>query len=488
MQSVTPAPGAPARPHDRVAALDGLRGLALLGMLAWHAQVGWVKGGFARMTIFFVLSGYLAAASWLSLRRREVERPFGTFWRRRVRRLLPLTVLGVALGVAVTAWIGSDAAVRNLRGDAASVLVGASNWRFLANGQSYGELFERPSAFQHFWSLSLEEQCFWLLPLVVAGAALVAGRRAWALVLGAGVALAAIPAVIAHSPDAAYYGTHVRGGEFLVGVTLALVLERSGGRVPDRWRTPVQVVGALSLAGLVLVMLTVDRSLGWLYQGGLGLFAIPAVAVVAACRAGRGPATVALSVAPLAMLGRAAFSIYALHWPLFQVMTPDRTGLHGGALAAAQMAVGIGVGLLVYRFVERPLLDAPRAPRTAAGRLWAQDRRALPLLAGGVAAVVVATLLVPRPPAPYDLRVLEARLSDGHDLDLDRARQVPHRATAGPRGPLRAVRRLDRRVARCRGPPVVRPVRRRRPGARLRTPRVRRRHRGPPHVRADRDG
>ena len=421
-----PIPAAPARPRPRIAALDGLRGLALLGMLAWHAHVDWVKGGFARMTIFFVLSGYLAAASWLSLRRREVDRPYRTFWRRRVRRLVPLTVVGVALGVAVTAWFGTDGAVRNLRGDATSVVIGASNWRFLLNGQSYGELFERPSAFQHFWSLSLEEQCFWLLPVVLAGALALGGRRAWVLLLAAGAALAAIPLVVHHSPDAAYYGTHVRGGEFLVGVVLAVLLERHGGEVPERWRRPVQAVGAVSLAALVLVMLSVDRTLPWLCQGGLGLFAIPAVAVVAACRAGRGPATVVLSVAPLAIVGRAAFSIYVLHWPLFQVMTPERVGLDGGWLALAQITVGITVGLVAFRWLERPLMDSQRslAPSGALGRLWADERRAVPALGAAAAVVVVAALAVPTPPAPYDLRALEARLSDGHHLEVDEARTV----------------------------------------------------------------
>lgn len=423
------APSAVARPVGRVAALDGLRGLALLGMLAWHAQVGWVKGGFARMTIFFVLSGYLATASWLSLRRRQDPRPFATFWRRRVRRLVPITLLGVALGVAVTAATGGDAARRALTGDAASVLGGLSNWRFLFSGQSYGELFERPSAFQHFWSLSLEEQCFWLLPLVLAGAGRFAGRRAWLAVAAAGTALCAIPAVVAHSPDAAYYGTHVRGGEFLVGAVLAMALAPHGGQIPPRWRRPVNVLGSLSLAALVLVMLTVDRTLSWLYEGGLGLFALPAVAVVAACRLDRGPTAAVLRVPPLPALGRAAFSIYALHWPLFQLLSPQRTGLAPGPAIAAQLAVGIGVGLVVHRVVERPLLEVGEgAGGTRRARLlrtvWTPDRRALPALGAAAVAVLAVAVAVPDPPAPYDLRRLEAELAAGTTVDLAEAQRV----------------------------------------------------------------
>jgi len=410
-----PRSGAPPR---RVQALDGLRGFALLGMLAWHAQIGWVKGGFARMTIFFVLSGFLAASSWLSLTAKGVDRPFGTFWRRRARRLLPITVLGVAFATAVTVAIGSHEAVGGLRGDAASVLGGVSNWRFLLDGQSYGELFEHPSAFQHFWSLSLEEQWFWILPLVLAGVIAVTGRRAWLAVAGLAVGLAAVPAVIAHSPDAAYYGTHVRGGEFLAGVALALVLQRHGGALPSSWRRPASALGTVGLAGLVLVMLTIERDHDWLYAGGLGLFALPALAVVLAARQGTGPVVWLLGFAPLAFLGRAAFSIYALHWPLFQLLETERTGLDGPALAAVQLAAGIGLGSAVYLLIERRLIDRPLP-----------DRWALPALASAGAAIVLVAGLAPRPAAPYDLLALQDRLADGFDLDLDQAKRTLDVAT-----------------------------------------------------------
>ena len=421
----TPLPSTPlAAVPRRVQALDGLRGFALLGMLAWHAQIGWVKGGFARMTIFFVLSGFLAASSWLSLTAKGVDKPFGTFWRRRARRLLPITVLGVAFATVVTAMIGSHEAVGDLRGDAGSVLAGVSNWRFLLDDQSYGALFERPSAFQHFWSLSLEEQSFWLLPLVIAGVVAVAGRRAWMAVIGLAVGLAALPALISHSPDAAYYGTHVRGGEFLAGVALAMVLARNDGSVPVRWHRPVAVVGAVGLASLVLVMLTIERDHDWLYAGGLGLFALPAVAVVLAARLHTGPVPWVLGLAPLAFLGRAAFSIYVLHWPLFQLLETERTGLDGPALAAVQLAVGIGVGSLVYLLLERRLIEQPLP-----------DRWALPTLASIGVAVVLVAGLVPPPAAPYDLLALQDRLAAGFDLDLDQARHTLETSPARPTPP-----------------------------------------------------
>jgi peptidoglycan/LPS O-acetylase OafA/YrhL len=402
-----PAPRASSRRAGaRLPAIDGLRGLALLGMLAWHAQVGWVRGGFARMTIFFALSGFLAATSYLGMRSRGERRPFLTFWRRRARRLLPVTLVGVIVASTVTVAVGTQKAIGDLRGDALSVLGYASNWRFVANDQSYGELFERPSAFQHFWSLSLEEQCFWLLPLVLAGALVVARRHAWAAVVVVAALLAAIPLVIEHTPDAAYYGTHVRAGEFLAGAALALLLSRVDG-VPERARPTVRVVGAMSLALLLGVMLTVDRALPWLYQGGLGLFAIPAVLVIAAALDERGPVTRVLSTAPLAVVGRWAFSIYVLHWPLFMLLDGERSGLSSGWLALVQIGLAIVVGGIVHHVVERPLLGGQRrvASGPASPRLvpwWHHDGWAFGSLAAVGAAVIIVISALPSTSPDYD--------------------------------------------------------------------------------------
>jgi peptidoglycan/LPS O-acetylase OafA/YrhL len=410
-----------------VAALDGLRGLALLGMLAWHAEVGWVRGGFARMTIFFTLSGYLAARSFLRLRDRSEPTPFRTFWRRRARRLLPVTVLGLVAAVAVTLAVGSDAARGDLRGDTLSVALFSSNWRFLLDQQSYGELFEHPSAFQHYWSLSLEEQLFWILPATLALAFAIHRRRAWIIVAGMAVAFAAIPFFIAHSPDAAYYGTHVRAGEFLAGVALAIVLHRTSG-VPTEQRRLVGIVGTASLVLLVGVMLLVDREHAWLYQGGMGLFAIPAVGITAAAMAGLGPASKALGIRPLATIGRWAFPIYVLHWPLFILLAPERTGLDGTALIVVEMSLAIAIGGLVHRWFERPLMEGPAADAEPfwqqAWAWWSRDRAALGAVAGAAAVLVLIAALAPVPTPTYDLLAAEDRLSDTSYLEIPDAERV----------------------------------------------------------------
>src|SRR5688572_429473 len=187
-------------------------------MLLWHAEVGWVRGGFARMTIFFALSGYLATMSWLRVRARQGGRGgFAAFWWRRARRLLPVSFLGIAVAIVVTSATGTSGMQERLPGDVLSVLLYVSNLRFWLSDQSYGELFGEPSMLQHYWTLSIEEQAFIVLPLLLAGLLFVCrGRPRHAALLATGLTMVCVglPAVVHHSPDAVWYSSVVRFGEF----------------------------------------------------------------------------------------------------------------------------------------------------------------------------------------------------------------------------------------------------------------------------------
>ena len=411
----------------RNVALDGLRGLALIGMMAWHAQIGWVKGGFARMTIFFVLAGFLATRSYLGIRNRGGPRAFATFWARRARRLLPVTVLGVAVAVMVTIAIGSNRAQQSLGGDTFSVLANVSNWRFMIDDRSYGAMFENPSAFQHFWSLSVEEQWFLAIPLVLGVAAWVGTRREALgrhVVAAAAIVLGLVPLVVSHTPDQAYFGTHVRGAEFLAGAWLALWLaHRDHVGWSDGQRRTLAGAGVASLVFLLAVMVLVDRNQPWLYRGGMGLFAIPAALVVAACVVGSPALARALGVAPLRWLGLAALSIYALHWPIFQVVEHAAGSLPYPVLVIVQLALAIGIGSLVHILIERPLLPAARV--RSSGRPALTNRMVLIPAAGAMVLVLAVVVLRPTPAPTYDFEAAQRRATaivtpaaDGADEDL----------------------------------------------------------------------
>ena len=424
----------PARPTSRrIAALDGLRGFALTGMLLWHADVSWVQGGFVRMTIFFALSGFLATRSWRRiLDRADAAGRFRTFWWRRARRLLPISYLGVGVAIATTVAVGTPEMRDRLGGDVLSILGYVSNLRFWLSGQGYGELFTEPSLLQHYWTLSIEEQAFALLPLLLAGVALLVGsgdlRRQMLIVSAITVALVGLPVVVSHSADAVWYSSPIRIGEFCGGVALALWMAQERTPWLDRW---LRTIGTASLAIVIGAVLLVPRDAEWLYRGGMGLFLVPTLGLLAAAARSDGIASSVLSLRPLVALGRWTFSIYVLHWPLFYVVDSTRTGLDGWELATVRMGAAVALGALLHALVERPLMAPPtdepvrtglaggRGPRDAFDRRlaawvpagWWRTGPAAAALGCSAAALAVVAFL-PSGEDPYEWSVVEDRAID----------------------------------------------------------------------------
>lgn len=405
--------------RNRVRGLDGLRGLALLGMLGWHAQLDWVRGGFARMTIFFVLSGYLAARSLLRTGDGVGIAQLRRFWGRRARRLLPMTLVGVASAIAVTVVWGASAARNQVFGDTVSVLTSWSNWRFLFQERSYAELFQAPSAFQHFWSLSVEEQCLIVFPLVCWALSRVSGRRRLDAALGVvGAAICAVPLVIVMAPDTAYYGTHVRVGEFLLGAALGVAWPSGVPEVGSRARGWLGAAGAAGLLSLVVVMATVDPQSSWVYRGGMGLMAVPVLAVIAAVVQDSGPAPRVLSLRPLCALGRAAFSIYVIHWPIYQAVEAVLDQASRNVVVVVELSVSLFVGFVCYRLIERPLMPDSRS---AVGQRWRRRSSVLAVAALGGTCCVSAAAAVPRAEPEIDFASLNLAQRDLSELTVEQA-------------------------------------------------------------------
>src|SRR5687768_13320332 len=218
--------------HD---SLDGLRGVAVAGVVLFHAGFGWAEGGFLGVSTFFTLSGFLITSLLLAERAATGRIALGAFWARRARRLLPAALATLLAVAALASWLATPEQLASLRGDVLAALFYGANWRFILDGQSYGDLFAAPSPILHFWSLAIEEQLYVLFPLLVV---LVGrGRRRLGTALVALVAGSVALTWLVYSPggstSAAYYGTFTRAGELLVGALLALVL----GTATDRIRS-----------------------------------------------------------------------------------------------------------------------------------------------------------------------------------------------------------------------------------------------------------
>lgn len=368
----------------RWGALDGLRGLALAGVLVYHSLPGLMPGGFLGVEVFFVLSGFLLASILL----KEHDRHGSVGWRRyvarRVRRLLPAMLALLGSLVLIVPFVAAEDAHR-LAGDVYSSLTGVTNWHLIQDHSSYFGELGRPPLVRHLWSLAIEIQFYVVCPIIVA----VLARRPRALalrVLGGGIAVSAMLMAllyVAGDPSRAYFGTDTRVGALLSGVLLAFVLQRANWS--DRYVAPAGALGLLYLGTLFLV--TAEQSRLLYPLGFLATQLATAAVITAALR----PGTIsgALAARPLQWLGVRSYGAYLWHWPLVALLRPRvDVGWSPGFAAVVTIGGALVLGHLSYALIERPFLTGGAVlPRPAT------VMRALQWSLGGIAATGMAVLI-----------------------------------------------------------------------------------------------
>ena len=373
----------------RVRALDGLRGLAVLAVLAFHGGLSIASGGFLGVSAFFTLSGFLITTLLLLEWEGRGRIALGHFWARRARRLLPAALIALLGIAAYGAFVATGHDATRIGGDGISAMFYVANWRFVVGDQSYAALFSTPSPVQHFWSLAIEEQFYLVFPLIAIGALTlthhrVGFRRVLYALVAVSLALGWIMWSPGHDPSRVYYGTDTRAAEVLVGAVLATVIagRRRRSRVKGR-RTMKNVAGVGALLTLVTMWVVADQSDGWLYRGGLGIHAVLTVFVIAAAMQ-PGPVAWVLERRPLRALGLISYGVYLFHWPIFLWLDEARVGIGGVPLFVLRCTLTVGVALVSYRFVEQPI----RTGRAVTGR---RPRWLVPAAAAGVGALLIAT-------------------------------------------------------------------------------------------------
>src|ERR671916_2581975 len=227
-------PGAvPPTPEVRLSyspGLDGLRALAVIAVLLYHAELPFIPGGFLGVEVFFVISGYLITALLLAEWQKRGRIDLKTFWIRRARRLLPAlyVLLVVCLAYAVVFLPGE---VAGLRGDVVAAFGYVTNWYLIFGQESYFEAVGRPSLLKHLWSLAVEGQFYLIWPPVLAfGLAIGATRprRRRTLILGlAGAVASAVAMALLYQPGVdpsrIYFGTDTRANGLLCGAALGFM-------------------------------------------------------------------------------------------------------------------------------------------------------------------------------------------------------------------------------------------------------------------------
>jgi peptidoglycan/LPS O-acetylase OafA/YrhL len=379
MLPMRPSPGAAISGDARDlpgyrADIDGLRALAVLAVVLYHAGLPWLPGGYLGVDVFFVISGFLITGM---LRAQLPDRTSSLAWFYvgRVRRLLP-ALLAMLAASSLAGWLLLPPPdIVHLGGSLASTALFSFNLKAIAE-HGYFSPDGQSDPLLHTWSLSVEEQFYLLFPLLLVAV------RGWTprkyLLLCAvlmGVSLLSALWLGRYSPNTAFYFGVPRAWELLLGSVLAIA---SGRRRCPGWAA--QGTGAAGVAMIVLAALNEPF-------GPIGAVhaVVPCVGTALVIWSGTQSATLAravLSWRPLVFVGLVSYSLYLWHWPLivfYRVAFPFQP-LPAGALLACTLLLAA----LSWRFVEQPFRQARIAPR-----------QVLRLAAAAVCAcLVTATILI----------------------------------------------------------------------------------------------
>jgi peptidoglycan/LPS O-acetylase OafA/YrhL len=346
--------------------IAGLRVLAIIPVVAFHAGVPGFSGGYIGVDVFYVISGYLITTNLLRDAAKNGGVRLGNFWAKRVRRLLPASALMLLVSLPAAMVILSPLLWKPLSVQAGSALLYSSNFVFSTQSTDYFAAdLAAPSPYLHTWSLGVEEQFYLLWPLLIILAAYVAkhagvsARRVllvtFVVIVAASLALAV--AWTSSRPSAAFYLLPTRAWQFAAAGLLALIPSHVVG--PRAMRSGMTIAGVCAL-GFSIHRFTPNTP----FPGTAAL--LPVTASMLIILGGRRLSrenetwpTGLLATRPMQWLGERSYSWYLWHYP-FVVLFAAGFGSHSVQLMVVASVLSLGAACLAYRFIENPIRFAPR--------------------------------------------------------------------------------------------------------------------------------
>ncbi len=339
--------------------IEGLRAIAVLIVVAYHAGIpGW-GGGFIGVDVFFVISGFLITSLLIKERESDGRIALLTFYARRIRRLLPISSVVAVVSVVGALAILPSTTFSSLGTDVVAAAGFFVNMLFAIRGTDYLAGDTDPSVIQHYWSLAVEEQFYLIWPgliaLVTIGAQQVRRRITPVIITVISGSFAASVVLSPTAPTWSYFGLHTRAFELGVGALLAVQWP-----LVERWGQSTRA--ALSWAGLIGIGFSIPLAAAVDYFPGW-VAAIPVLATAAAIAGGdttdRG-AQLLLRRRPLQWVGEHSYSLYLWHWPVLVL----GAGLVGRTLGwsetIAAIALTFALSALGFTLIEHPLRRSPR--------------------------------------------------------------------------------------------------------------------------------
>ena len=432
-------------------ALDGLRALAVVAVMVYHANSAWLPGGFLGVEVFFVLSGYLITLLLLAEHDRDGSIDLRSFWARRARRLLP-ALFAVLTLVAVVATLLRPETLGKVRGDIIAGFFYGSNWFQLWVGAGYAASGDF-APLRHLWSLAVEEQFYLLWPLVMVAITrrrVIQVGRVVLIFVGSALVITLLVALLHHggpigecavTPDAywqisgrcfsiadvLYLSTPTRASGLLLGAAFAMVWRPNAvmrgklGQRPAR----LDVVGIFGLAGLALLVTKVHYLMadpsgagtiadGSLMRGGFLWTDLATLAILGALVHRRSTIGRVLATPPLLWLGTRSYGLYLYHWPIYQIIRR----VAGVPLSLIEfmvaMLVTVAVAEVSYRYLEMPIRRGQFKVETSArAEAWSMQTRRLIAVFGLVGVVVIGFSGFRVATADLELNQIEASIAAG---------------------------------------------------------------------------
>lgn len=349
-------------PRRYITGFDGIRTLAVLGVIIYHLMPASLQGGYLGVPIFFVVSGYLITDILLQdiLSRGHVR-----IWRflgHRMRRLYPSFVT-MLLGTTAYITLFQRSLLTNIRATVLTNLVYVYNWFEINHGQSYFDRFNGESPFTHLWSLSIEGQYYLFWPLVIGILMVIFKKRSrvfWFMMIAAGIS--AITMAMLYDPantNRVYYGTDTRMFAILLGSGLAFIWpsRELSADIANVNRVTLDILGGASLIAIIWMFFQMSGQSDFTYRGGMLLFTVLSTVLVATVAHPASHLNRVLTNPLFKYVGQRSYGIYLYQFPvmIFYETKVKNIGDHLLLNSLIEVALILIVTELSYRFIENPM-------------------------------------------------------------------------------------------------------------------------------------
>lgn len=349
------------RSKQYVTGIDGVRTLAVLGVIIYHLLPTTLPGGYLGVPLFLLISGYFVTLQLV----RQMDQTGGIqltkFYLKRLRRLYPVLIVMLTVTTAYITLFARDL-LHNIKSTIATNLLWVYNWWEIGHGQSYFDRFNGESPFTHLWTLGVEAQFYFLWPLILFMLFLILRKRSkikWTVFILA--AASAVEMALLFDPqniNRVYYGTDTRAFSLLLGSWLALCwpIDRLNASLTAHAARILDGVGIGALLITLLGFFTLPGQSSWTYRGGMFFYSLIGMILIATVVHPGSHMNRWLTNPFFTWIGQRSYGIYVYQLPV--MVFYERVveiGRHPVINALVECLLILAISEFSYRLVEQPL-------------------------------------------------------------------------------------------------------------------------------------